>query len=145
MKRVRLSHEFVDYIPASLQPRVIYISVAYATAVHVCVCGCGHKVVTPLSPTDWNLIFDGETISLDPSIGNWNFPCQSHYWIRRNVAIWAPRWSQLEIDAGRASDQKGKRRFSREDGGQGRESKEPESNQGRFWEEARKRFTRRRK
>ena len=48
----------------------------------------------------------GETISLDPSIGNWNFRCQSHYWIRRNRAIWAPRWSRKEIDAARAHDRR---------------------------------------
>ena len=64
----------------------IYVSIAYATAVHKCACGCGKEVVTPLSPTDWKLIFDGKTVSLDPSIGNWGFPCRSHYWVRNNRA-----------------------------------------------------------
>jgi hypothetical protein len=49
-----------------------------------CACGCGKEVVTPLSATDWKLIFDGKTVSLDPSIGNWGFPCRSHYWVRNN-------------------------------------------------------------
>jgi Family of unknown function (DUF6527) len=35
---------------------------------NLCCCGCGEKVVTPLRPTDWKLIFDGKTISLDPSL-----------------------------------------------------------------------------
>ena len=55
--------------------------------------------MTPLSPTDWKLIFDGESISLDPSIGNRSFARKSHYWIRRNKVRWDDRWSQDEIDA----------------------------------------------
>ena len=41
-------------------------------------------MVTPLKPTDWKLTFDGKTITLYPSIRNWNFACRSHYWIRNN-------------------------------------------------------------
>ena len=58
----------------------------------------------PLGPTDWKLIYDGKSGSLDPSIGNWNFPCQSHYWIQHDRVRWAGRWSQQEIEAGRAAD-----------------------------------------
>jgi len=72
--------------------------------VHSCFCGCGEKVVTPISPTGWQLMFDGDAISLFPSIGNWNFRCQSHYWIRGNQAIWAARWSKAEIARGRQRD-----------------------------------------
>jgi hypothetical protein len=64
--------------------------------------------VTPLTPTDWKLIYDGETISLDPSIGNWSFPCQSHYWIRRNQVKWAGKWSDSEVEAARAHDRRAK-------------------------------------
>lgn len=101
---ITLKHEFVDYIPNELNEGIIYVSIAFATVVHKCCCGCGNEVVTPLSPTDWKLIFDGKSISLDPSIGNWNFNCQSHYWIKRDRVIWAPPWSQEEIDAGRVYD-----------------------------------------
>jgi hypothetical protein len=83
----------------------------YATVVHKCCCGCGKEVVTPLSPTDWKLIFNGKTISLDPSIGNWGFECRSHYWIRNSRVRWAPRWSQGKIDAGRARDRFAKERY----------------------------------
>ena len=100
-----LTQEFVEYIPQDLLEGTIYVSIRFATAAHKCCCGCGSEVVTPLSPTDWQLTFDGETISLEPSIGNWSFACQSHYWIRRNQVKWAPRWSQRQIDAGRAHDQ----------------------------------------
>ncbi len=101
---IKLKHEFVDYIPNELKDGIIYVSIAFATVVHKCCCGCGNEVVTPLSPTDWKLIYDGQSISLNPSIGNWSFNCQSHYWIKRDRVVWALRWFQEEIKAGRAYD-----------------------------------------
>lgn len=114
--RMKLTHQFVEFIPERLQDGVLYVSVAYATAAHKCCCGCGHEVVTPLTPTDWKLIFDGETVSLDPSIGNWSFPCKSHYWIRCNNVQWAERWTREQIDAGRVRDAtlKGRRLYTEE-------------------------------
>ena len=99
-----LRHEFVEFIPDELKQGTVYVSIRFATASHLCLCGCGNKVVTPLRPTDWKLIFDGKTISLDPSIGNWSFACRSHYWIRNNRIKWAPRWSKEEIASGRSHD-----------------------------------------
>ena len=106
-----LSHEFVEYIPNELRDGTVYVSIPFATVAHRCCCGCGSEVVTPLSPTDWTLSFDGETISLDPSIGNWHFDCQSHYWIVRNRVEWARRWSRKEITTARANDRSAKRRY----------------------------------
>src|SRR5690242_17999017 len=100
-KVTTLTHQFVEFIPDQLQEGKLYISLEYATVAHKCCCGCGKEVVTPLSPTDWKLIFDGQTVTLDPSIGNWSFSCQSHYWIRNNSVRWAPRWSNDWIEAGR--------------------------------------------
>lgn len=99
-----LKHQFVEFIPDVIEEGKIYVSIEYATIVHKCCCGCGKEVVTPLSPTDWKLIFDGKTISLDPSIGNWSFPCRSHYWIRNNGVRRAEDWSQSRIDANREHD-----------------------------------------
>lgn len=82
MKRqTKIKHAFVDEIPESLDEGKLYASMKYATAVHRCFCGCGNEVVTPFTPTDWSICFDGETISLNPSIGNWEFRCGSHYWV----------------------------------------------------------------
>lgn len=99
-----LQHRFVEYIPEQLDERTLYVSVQFGTVVHRCCCGCGAEVVTPLTPTDWKLTFDGETISLHPSIGNWSYPCRSHYWIRNNRVSWAGQWSQSQIDRGRNRD-----------------------------------------
>lgn len=104
MRTTTFDHEFLEFIPAGLEPDRIYISVEYATASHLCACGCGQRVVTPLTPADWKLTYDGETITLWPSIGNWSFDCQSHYFIRRGQVAWAQRWSRVRIDHGRATD-----------------------------------------
>ncbi len=110
MKMV-LKPEFVEFIPEVLGDDKIYISLTYATAVHKCCCGCGHKVVTPLSSTGWKLTVDGKYVSLYPSIGNWSFLCQSHYWIKRNVVHWSYKMSQREIEAGRRHGRKMKERY----------------------------------
>ena len=113
---MKLSHKFVKSVPETLEDGVIYVSVDYATAIHKCCCGCGNQVVTPFSPTDWQLIFDGETISLYPSIGNWNFQCQSHYWITNNTVEWAPKWSKKQIKTARKKDRLDKKAHSKESG-----------------------------
>jgi hypothetical protein len=100
----KLEMEFVEYIPTDLQEGTIYLSVPYATAVHMCACGCANKVVTPFSPAHWKLVYDGETVTLIPSIGNWQLPCRSHYLIRRNVIIWSTAWSETQIDDGKERD-----------------------------------------
>lgn len=106
-----LQHKFVEFIPDYIEDGILYISIQYCTAIHKCVCGCGNEVVTPLSPTDWKLTFDGETVSLYPSIGNWNFDCQSHYWIKKSIIEHATSWTQKEIKLGRDDNNKTKRNF----------------------------------
>ena len=87
----------MEYVPESLEEGVLYVSIPFATVLHLCCCGCGNEVVTPLDPTDWQLTFDGRSVSLSPSIGNWSFDCQSHYWINRNHVRWARQLSEKEI------------------------------------------------
>ena len=104
MKRKTIRHKFVDLIPNRVEEGMLYISIPYATATHKCACGCGEIVVTPIRPTDWTVIWDRDTITITPSIGNWSLPCQSHYIIRNNKVIWARKWSDSKIKAGRAAD-----------------------------------------
>lgn len=106
-----LQHKFVEFIPDKIEEGVLYVSIEYCTAIHKCACGCGNKVVTPLSPTDWQLTFNGKTLSLSPSIGNWNFDCQSHYWIRNNNVEFAGRWTDNEIRSGRENDLERKKEY----------------------------------
>src|SRR2546425_4881089 len=99
-----LRHEFVGSAPSRLEPGVLYVSFLYSSVLHACCCGCGREVVTPLSPARWRLIYDGQTITLDPSIGNWSFPCRSHYWIRKSKVVWGGQFSQQEIEIVREQD-----------------------------------------
>ena len=106
-----IQYKFVEFIPVIIEGGILYISLEYCTAIHKCVCGCGNEVVTPLSPTDWELIFNGKSVSLYPSIGNWYFECKSHYWITKNKVRFARKWDDWEIDKGRKKDILKKKRF----------------------------------
>lgn len=97
MRLTSIQPRFVEFIPRELEDGVLYISETHNIAVHKCASGCGEKVVTPLSPADWQLRKDGDLVSLHPSIGNWNYACRSHYWIRRNQVQWAATLSEREI------------------------------------------------
>jgi len=111
---MKLQYKFVDYIPEKLDEGIIYISIEFSTAVHKCVCGCRNEVVTPFSPPDWSLLYNGSTVSLSPSIGNWSFPCKSHYWIKKGKVSWAGGWSNDVIESGRAQDKIIKEEFYNE-------------------------------
>ena len=108
---IKLVHKFVEFMPEHIEEGVLYISIEYCTAIHKCVCGCGNEVVTPLSPTDWQLTFDGKTVSLSPSIGNWSFKCKSHYFITKNKIRHARSWSDMEIEDGRHGDSIEKKKY----------------------------------
>lgn len=104
MRHHTLEHRFVRNVPRDLAPGVLYISMEYATAVHSCCCGCGERVVTPFTPTDWHMTFDGDSISLHPSVGNWNQKCRSHYVIRRSRVLEAGPWTNAQVEAERRRD-----------------------------------------
>ena len=104
MKVSKIVPKYVEFIPRQLEEGVLYVSAQFKTASHLCCCGCGTKIVTPLVPTEFSLTAAGDAVSLYPSIGNWNFPCQSHYWIKNGHVIIAGRMSREEIQRGRRFD-----------------------------------------
>lgn len=106
-----MTHKFIEFIPKVLENGVIYISMEYGAVTHLCCCGCGEKVFTPLSPTDWKLTYDGETISVYPSIGNWSLPCKSHYWIKNSKVKWAESWADEKIEYNRIQDRSNKEKY----------------------------------
>ena len=108
---MKLSHKFVKNIPDQVEEGVLYISIEYATAIHKCCCGCGNQVVTPLSPTDWKMSFNGQTVSLYPSIGSWDLPCRSHYWITADEIEWAENWSREKVNRNKDEDRKEKEKY----------------------------------
>ena len=102
--RTEITPVFVETVPEELEDGVLYISVRYRTAAHICACGCGMKVATPIHPTAWEMHWDGRAVSLSPSIGNWQFPCRSHYLIRRNKIVKARDLADWEIERGRKKE-----------------------------------------
>lgn len=103
--------ELVDLAPKVLQPGRLYISHKYRAAVHLCCCGCGEKVVTPLSPAEWRVDVRDGRVTLHPSVGNWSMACVSHYVIRDNRVIWAPRMSKRQMKAVFERDQRDLKRL----------------------------------
>ena len=116
MAQMKVDVRFVDYMPKTLEPGVLYVSLEFKAAAHLCACGCGKKVRTPLMPTEWEFEMSSLGPSLYPSIGNWQFECRSHYWIRDGRIIWARQWSEREIQLGRLEEAARRREcFSQKD------------------------------
>lgn len=137
-----LTHKFVNQIPEILEDNVIYVSIPFETVIHKCCCGCGREVVTPLSPKDWSLTFDGETITLNPSIGNWNFKCKSHYFIRNNRVVWARQYNRFEINENKELDfeqrqayytKKNEVKIQNESGNKSKKSSKKNQSKFRLW------------
>ena len=83
-----LRPEFTDVVPEHMEQGVLYISIPYRVAMHSCACGCGNEVVTPIAPNRWILTWNGDKVTLYPSIGSFSLPCRSHYWITENRIEW---------------------------------------------------------
>lgn len=107
----KIRHEFIELLPEKVEEGVLYISLKYKNMVHLCFCGCGSQVVTPLSPTGWSMTFDGRSVSVCPSVGNWNLSCRSHYWISKGLVEWVPEWTDEMIEAGFSNDRAAKRGY----------------------------------
>lgn len=103
---IRIKLERVRTMPVQLEPGVLYVSEEFETAAHLCACGCSSKVRTPLGPTEWQFTDHPLGPSLRPSIGNWQRPCKSHYWIDRGKIEWSAEWTPEQIAAGRAAEER---------------------------------------
>ena len=110
MRKKRSAREmepvFVASVPRTLEEGKLYIATRFRTVTHKCACGCGTEVNTPLHPTGWAITFDGVSISLWPSVGNWGEACQSHYWIEKSRVFWARQWTRDQIQRGRRERRK---------------------------------------
>ena len=101
----RIELQRVNYIPTNLTPGILYVAEEYGAVAHLCACGCGDIVRTPLGPTEWILIVDDGGATLSPSIGNWQQACQSHYWIKNGEIIEARKWTPEEVAMGRQAEE----------------------------------------
>ena len=108
---MKIKLQRVHYIPKELIPGVLYVSEEFDVAVHLCASGCGSKVVTPIGSTEWSLSIQNNKPSLYPSVGNWQLPCQSHYWIKDGEIVWADKWTPEQIIAGRHAEEERRRKY----------------------------------
>lgn len=86
-----LTVTYVKTMPEVLEDGILYISLEYGVAIHKCCCGtCGFETVMPFVGDDaWQLIKNADdTVTFRPSVGNWQFPCRSHYFIINNKIQW---------------------------------------------------------
>ncbi len=102
---MRFSLQRVHYMPKELKPGVLYVSEEFGIALHLCACGCGAKIRTPLGPTEWSVEETRTGPTLRPSVGNWQQSCQSHYLITRGNVTWASQWTTEQIANGRRREE----------------------------------------
>lgn len=76
------------HIPRPLELGVLHVSREYEVALHLCPCGCGEKVVTPLGAGQWTLTEEDDKPTLTPSISNAQ-TCGAHYFITTGKVVWA--------------------------------------------------------
>jgi hypothetical protein len=108
---MKMAIQRVQYMPKELKPGVLYVSEEFGIAAHLCACGCGAKIRTPLGPTEWTVDDSDDGPTLWPSVGNWQQPCQSHYVIERGEIKWAGRWTPEQIAAGRNREEERRRAY----------------------------------
>jgi hypothetical protein len=94
-----MSHRSVGLIPERLRSATLYVSAEFGVAVHLCACGCGTEIVTPIGGDGWSVSCDGKSVTLDPSIGNAGLACRSHYRITRGTVDWMPGFGPAEPPA----------------------------------------------
>lgn len=95
----------VKYLPTNLESGTLYVSEEFEVAGHLCPCGCGNKIITPLGPTEWSFTEFNNKPSLYPSIGNWQIPCRSHYWVSNGNIKWSYQWTEEQILNGRLEEE----------------------------------------
>lgn len=108
---ITISLKHVRTMPQELQPGILYVSKEFETAAHLCPCGCKNKIVTPLGPTEWSFKEEKGLPTLYPSIGNWQLPCQSHYWVTKGKIKWSYKWSKEQIELGREMEMERRQKY----------------------------------
>lgn len=76
-------------MPEILDRDILYVSEEFNSVAHLCACGCGTKIRTPIGATFWWSFKEDESgPTLHPSIGNFQIECKTHYWIQDGKVVW---------------------------------------------------------
>lgn len=90
MKLTELKPVMCESFPVPREPGILYVSKKYDCVTHLCPCGCGSEVVTPLEVDElpgWKIGGTDDSVTLSPSIFCLT-ECGSHYFIRANQVEW---------------------------------------------------------
>ncbi len=109
MARIKLIK--VHYLPKELEEGILYVSKEFGVAGHLCPCGCKNKIITPIDPAEWSFKEVNNKPTLYPSIGNWQIPCKSHYWIIDGIIEWSYQWSEEQIIKGRIAEEEKRKSY----------------------------------
>jgi len=85
----------VERIPANLENRVVYHSEEFELAGFVCPCGCGHRI-TLLVPDSHQVWSQNGLATISPSVGVFDAPCKSHFFIRAGAVDWLSAFSAAQ-------------------------------------------------
>ena len=109
MERIKLLK--VHYLPKQLEEGFLYVSKEFGVAGHLCPCGCKNKIITPLDSTEWSFKEANGKPTLSPSIGNWQLPCKSHYWITNGLIDGSYEWTEKQIIEGRRTEEENRKSY----------------------------------
>jgi hypothetical protein len=101
----------VKFLPQELDSGILYFSKKYGIAGHLCPCGCGNKVITPIGRTEWHLKVKNDKPTLYPSLGNWQLSCRSHYWIIDGEIEWSYQWDDDQIKRGQNAENRRRKNY----------------------------------
>lgn len=91
MKINELKPIYVKFPPKidSMREGELYIlATETPSSIHLCPCGCKNIVVLPHDKDGWKLTDKNGKITMRPSVGSFNLPCKSHYYITDNKVEW---------------------------------------------------------
>lgn len=89
---MRYRYRAVERVPKEMEPGVVFHSEEFELAGLLCACGCGHRI-TLLVPDSHQVFDQGGWATVRPSIGVFDAPCRSHFFIRGGQVDWMPAFS----------------------------------------------------
>jgi hypothetical protein len=90
---MKYRYQKVDRTPATLVDGVVYHNEDFELAALSCACGCGHRI-TLLVPDSHQVFDHGGFATVRPSIGVFDAPCLSHFFVTAGDVEWLDAFSQ---------------------------------------------------
>lgn len=92
---MKYRYRLVERIPKALDEGVVYHTEEFELAGLLCACGCGHRM-TLLVPDSHKVSDERGYATVWPSIGVFDAPCKSHYFIVAGEVNWLRAFSSSE-------------------------------------------------